>query len=55
MENSTEHHVRHVIKFNGKNFPVWKFGFLIALQELSLSDIVDGTTPVPTEVTKQIN
>ena len=50
MANSPTREVSHVIKFNGKNFPLWKFGCWLKLEQHNLVNIVNGTEELPEEV-----
>jgi len=40
----------HVITFDGTNFPLWKLGLNVALEEHETQFVVDGSEPIPTEV-----
>lgn len=40
------------VKFNGRNFAIWKFSLFIRLREHDLIPIVDGSRPKPAEVTE---
>lgn len=42
--------VNHIAKFNGQNFPLWKLGFWILLQQHELVKIVTGEETIPVEV-----
>ncbi|EFX68992.1 hypothetical protein DAPPUDRAFT_329562 [Daphnia pulex] len=42
--------VNHIAKFNGQNFPLWKLGFWILLQQHELVKVVTGEEQVPTEI-----
>lgn len=48
--NNTTRDVGHIVKFNGQNFPLWKFGFWILLEQHDLVKIVNGETALPAEV-----
>jgi hypothetical protein len=50
MANSPTREVSHVVKFNGKNFPLWKFGCWLKLEQHNLVNIVNGTEELPEEV-----
>ena len=50
MVNSPTREVSHVVKFNGKNFPLWKFGCWLKLEQHNLVNIVNGTEELPEEV-----
>ena len=39
------------VKFNGKNFNIWKYSFFIRLREHNLLPIVEGTRLRPAAVT----
>ncbi|XP_059352859.1 uncharacterized protein LOC132088296 [Daphnia carinata] len=41
--------VNHIAKFNGQNFPLWKLGFWILLQQHELVKIVTGDETIPVE------
>jgi hypothetical protein len=51
MNCSGSRDVSHIIKFNGTNFPLWKLGLFVSLEEQEVLSIVDGTTRIPDEVT----
>jgi len=42
--------VNHIAKFNGQNFPLWKLGFWILLQQHELVNVVTGEEAIPVEV-----
>ena len=46
---------RDYAKFNGINFPQWKFGVMLKLRRKKLDQIVLGTETKPNEVTTLIN
>ena len=46
---------RDYAKFNGINFPQWKFGVMLKLRRKKLDQIVLGTETNPNEVTTLIN
>ncbi|KZS13015.1 Uncharacterized protein APZ42_021956 [Daphnia magna] len=46
--------VSHIMKFNGTNFPLWKLGLFVSLEELEVLSIVDGTSRIPDEVFRLI-
>jgi hypothetical protein len=48
--NNTTRDVGHIVKFNDQNFPLWKFGFWILLEQHDLVKIVNGETALPAEV-----
>jgi hypothetical protein len=50
MANSPTREVSHVVKFNGKNFPLLKFGCWLKLEQHNLVNIVNGTEELPEEV-----
>ena len=50
MTSSTPKEASHIGKFDGKNFPLWKFTFWLLLEEHALESIVDGTELIPIEV-----
>jgi hypothetical protein len=41
---------RDYAKFNGINFPQWRYGVMLKLRRKKLDGIVLGTEPKPTEV-----
>lgn len=45
---------RDYVKFNGINFPQWKFAVMLKLKKKKLDGIVLGTETRPVEVTKFI-
>ena len=45
---------RDYVKFNGINFPQWKFAVMLKLKKKKLGGIVLGTETRPVEVTKFI-
>ncbi|EFX60424.1 hypothetical protein DAPPUDRAFT_335029, partial [Daphnia pulex] len=47
--NNTTRDVGHIVKFNGQNFPLWKFGFWILLEQHDLVKIVNGEQALPAE------
>jgi hypothetical protein len=47
---NTTRDVGHIVKFNGQNFPLWKFGFWILLEQHELVKIVNGEETLPAEV-----
>jgi hypothetical protein len=49
---STTRDVSHIVKFNGQNFPLWKFGFWILLEQHDLVKVVNGEETKPAEVLK---
>ncbi|KAI9562446.1 hypothetical protein GHT06_009879 [Daphnia sinensis] len=55
MENSPTRETDHVVKFNGKNFPLWKFGCWLKLEQHNLVTIVNGTEPLPEQGGEVIN
>ena len=38
------------IKFDGTNFPSWRYGIWLILEKAKLTTIVNGTEPMPVEV-----
>jgi hypothetical protein len=50
MTSPTLKDVGHIAKFDGKNFPLWKFGCWVILEHHNLLPIVDGTEKKPVEV-----
>ncbi|XP_045022796.1 uncharacterized protein LOC123466640 [Daphnia magna] len=50
MENSPTRETDHVVKFNGKTFPLWKFGCWLKLEQHNLVTIVNGTEPLPEQI-----
>ncbi|XP_046452751.1 uncharacterized protein LOC124200525 [Daphnia pulex] len=47
MSNSPTREISHAVKFNGKNFPLWKFGCWLKLEQHNLVQIVNGTEQIP--------
>jgi hypothetical protein len=47
MANSPTREVSLVVKFNGKNFPLWKFGCWLKLEQHNLVNIVNGREEIP--------
>ena len=45
---------RDYVKFNGINFPQWKFGVMLKLRRKKLDSIVLGTETKPVEVTMKL-
>jgi hypothetical protein len=43
---------RDYVKFNGINFPQWKYAVMLKLRKKKLEDVVLGTEMKPLEVTK---
>lgn len=43
-------HASHIVKFDGSNFPSWKFGIKMFLEKHRFIPIVDGSEPKPEEV-----
>ena len=39
----------HIEKFNGANFPQWKYDIFLLLEQHSLLDIVEGSETMPPE------
>lgn len=39
--------ISHVVKFNGSNFPLWKFQVCLTLNQHDLMDIVEGKAKLP--------
>ena len=50
MANSTLRDVSHIAKFNGQNFPIWKFGCWLLLEQHGLVPIVEGQERIPVQV-----
>ncbi|EFX64403.1 hypothetical protein DAPPUDRAFT_334238, partial [Daphnia pulex] len=46
---STLREVSHIAKFNGQNFPLWKFGCWLLLEQHQLVKIVNGQERLPAE------
>ncbi|EFX63412.1 hypothetical protein DAPPUDRAFT_335496 [Daphnia pulex] len=46
---STLREVSHIAKFNGQNFPLWKFGCWLLLEQHQLVKIVNGQERLPVE------
>ena len=49
--SSPNREVSHVVKFNGINFPIWKFGCWLKLEQHNLVKIVTGEETKPVKVT----
>ena len=52
MSSTTLREVSHIAKFDGTNFPVWKLGLWVLLEQHSLIDIVTGVSGLPPEVNR---
>lgn len=50
MESSSLKDIGHLTKFNGSNFPRWKCGLRLILEQHGLLDIIDGVELKPAEV-----
>jgi hypothetical protein len=50
MANSTLREVGHIEKFNGRNFPQWKFGVWLLLEHCGLVPLVEGKEVISVEV-----
>lgn len=50
MANSTAKDVGHIAKFDGTNFPSWKYGIWMFLEKNRLIPVVDGRETEPKEV-----
>ncbi|EFX75970.1 hypothetical protein DAPPUDRAFT_107360 [Daphnia pulex] len=50
MANSTATDVGHIAKFDGSNFPSWKYGVWMLLEKNRLISIVDGSERLPEQV-----
>ena len=50
MANNTAKDVGHIAKFDGSNFPSWKYGVWIFLEKNRLIPIVDGSERLPEQV-----
>jgi predicted DCC family thiol-disulfide oxidoreductase YuxK len=48
--SSTLREVSHIAKFDGTNFPLWKLGLWVLLEQHNLIEIVTGTSKIPDEV-----
>lgn len=51
MGSSTSKDVSHITKFDGTNFPLWKLGCWLLMEQHDLIAVVDGSRPLPAEVT----
>ena len=47
---STLREVSHIAKFDGANFPIWKLGLWVLLEQHNLIEIVTGELKIPDEV-----
>ena len=52
MAANTSKDVGHIAKFDGTNFPSWKYGIWMFLEKNRLTSIVDGSVIKPVEVSK---
>jgi hypothetical protein len=52
MAANTSKDVGHIAKFDGTNFPSWKYGIWMFLEKNRLTSIVDGSVTKPVEVSK---
>ncbi|KZR96047.1 Uncharacterized protein APZ42_009842, partial [Daphnia magna] len=50
MANSTAKDVGHIEKFDGRNFPSWKYGIWMFLEKNQLIPVVDGRETEPKDV-----
>jgi hypothetical protein len=50
MANNTAKDVGHISKFDGSNFPSWKYGVWMLLEKNKLISIVDGSERQPEQV-----
>ena len=51
MADENQNERRDYAKFNGVNFPQWKFGVMLKLRRKKLDQIVLGLEEIPAEVT----
>lgn len=47
--SSTLREVSHIAKFDGTNFPLWKLGLWVLLEQHNLIELVTGTSKIPSE------
>ena len=47
MTANTSKDVGHIAKFDGTNFPSWKYGIWMFLEKNRLTSIVDGSELIP--------
>ena len=52
MAVNTSKDVGHIAKFDGTNFPSWKYGIWMFLEKNRLTSIVDGSVAKPVEASK---
>ena len=50
MANNTAKDVGNISKFNGSNFPSWKYGVWMLLEKNRLVSVVDGSETQPEQV-----
>lgn len=50
MANISTKDISHIVKFDGTNFPSWKYGVWLLLEKYQLIPIVEGKEKKPTEV-----
>lgn len=50
MSSFTSKDVSHIVKFNGKNFPFWKFQVWLVLEQHDLVELVLGEEEIPEEI-----
>ena len=48
--SSVSRDTSHIEKFNGTNFPQWKYGVFLLLEQHDLMSLVEGTVLIPTEI-----
>ena len=47
--------VSHIPKFNGKNYPSWKYGVWLLFRQHGLTEIVENNATKPAEVRQSRN
>jgi hypothetical protein len=50
MASSISKDINHIVKFDGRNFPLWKLGCWLMLEQHNLIPVVDGSETIPNEV-----
>ncbi|KZR99563.1 Uncharacterized protein APZ42_004517 [Daphnia magna] len=53
MANNTAKDVGHISKFDGSNFPSWKYGVWMLLEKNRLISVVDGSETLPEQRASQ--
>lgn len=50
MASPTTKEISHIAKFDGTNFPSWKYGMWMFLEKNKLTNVMEGTEKRPLEV-----